>query len=130
MTLQWTGFYAAWIGLITLALAWRVVRQRRQLKIGVGDADNRDLTLRIRAHANLTEYAPIALILLGCAEASGAPLPLLHGCGAALVIGRILHPWGLSGGRGGYHIGRLVGTLLTWLAILAGSLYLLMVAFS
>ncbi len=125
MALQWTGFYGAWIGLITLTLAWLVVRQRRQLKIGLGDADNRALTLRIRAHANLTEYAPIALILLGCVEAGGAPLLLVHGCGAALVAGRVLHPWGLIGGRGGYHPGRFVGTLLTWLSLLVPALYLL-----
>ncbi|MBY6188644.1 MAPEG family protein [Marinobacter hydrocarbonoclasticus] len=128
MALQWTGFYAAWIGLITLALAWQVVRQRRQLKIGVGDADNRGLRLRVRAHANLTEYAPIALILLGCSEASGAPVWLVHGGGLALVLGRVLHPWGLLGGNGGYHIGRFTGTLLTWLSILVSALYLLVMA--
>ncbi|MBW3163872.1 MAPEG family protein [Ferrimonas balearica] len=125
MALQWTGVYAAWIGLISLALAWGVVQQRRALKVGVGDADNRDLQLRVRAHANLIEYAPIALILLGCIEASGGPLWLVHGAGATLVLGRVLHPWGLVGGNGGYHLGRLLGTLLTWLAILVPALYLL-----
>ncbi|MBY5991120.1 MAPEG family protein [Ferrimonas balearica] len=118
MTLAITGLYAALTGVLILTLAAVVVMTRRQERIGIGDGDHRALRLRIRVHANLIEYAPIALILLGCAEAGGAPHWVLHLGGALFLVGRLLHPWGLTAGRGGYHLGRFTGTSATWLAIL------------
>ena len=38
----------------------------------------------------------MALILLGFAEALGAQALVLHGLGSALVVGRLLHAFGVS----------------------------------
>ena len=42
----------------------------------------------------------------------------------ALVVGRILHAWGMINGKGRPHWARMIGILLTWLAILVAALLL------
>ena len=78
----------------------------------------------MRAHGNFTEYVPLALILMGLIELNGGPPPLLHGLGAALVVGRLLHAWGLSGSVG-VSFGRVAGSIATWATIVVGALFAL-----
>jgi len=119
-----TSIYAALCGLLLLTLAWRVVEVRRAAKVGIGDGANPQLARRIRIHANAVEYIPIALILLGLAEAGGFPAWSLHACGASLVVARVLHAYGMTQSAG-TSFGRFYGVLLTWLVLLALSLSLL-----
>ncbi|NDY95967.1 MAPEG family protein [Wenzhouxiangella limi] len=117
-----TLFYAGLSGLILLALSYQVVSLRRRFQVGLGSGEQPELERVIRVHANFCEYAPLALILLLALEGSGAlPAAVLHLLGLALVVGRFLHAWGLSR-TGGVSRGRFVGTLLTWMMLLAGSL--------
>ncbi len=116
-----TPLYAGLIGLLYIALAYNVSRLRVGLKIIMGDGGNDHLNRAIRAHANLTENAPIALILLACIEAQDFSIIVLHVLGATLVVGRLLHAYGLSRSAGP-SFGRAGGILLTWLMILASSL--------
>ncbi|USD39036.1 MULTISPECIES: MAPEG family protein [Ferrimonas] len=118
MSLMISGIYIAATAAIMMVLAYRVVAMRRACGIGVGCGDNRSLEIRIRSHANLLEYAPLMLLMLIAAESNGASGWLLHGCGLIWLVARILHPWGLTGGNGGYHLGRFWGTLLSWIVIL------------
>ena len=113
---QITAFYAALLGLLLLFLAIRVVRGRWTNRIGLGDGGQADMTRRIRVHANLVETVPVALILLLLLELTGVDATWLHGFGIALVVGRVLHAWGLSR-SGGTSFGRMVGTVLTFGAI-------------
>lgn len=120
-----TGFYAALIGLLVVALAARVVRLRRQYRIGIGDGGQPLLARAIRAHGNLIEHAPLMLLLLLIAELSQAlTATWLHVAGGLIVAGRVLHALGLSRSPGA-SLGRSLGTVATWLTLLALALALI-----
>ncbi|MBP7062730.1 MAPEG family protein [Ferrovibrio sp.] len=121
--------YAALLGLLLLALTTAVVRLRGKHKVGIGDGGHADLALACRAHANFIEYVPLALILLLLLEYRGVPVWALHGLGAGLFLGRVLHAWGLSRSQG-TSPGRAIGILLTWISILVPSLWLLVISFT
>jgi uncharacterized membrane protein YecN with MAPEG domain len=115
-----TAFYAALMALWLLVLAAPISRLRHKERIGIGDGGNTDLARAIRVHANAVEWVPPVLLLMLLAELNRAPTFLLHGCGVALIVGRLLHAHGLS--RNAWHsTGRFWGTGLTWatLAVLA-----------
>jgi len=116
-----TPLYAGLLGLLLIFLAFNVSRYRVGLKISSGDGDHPGLRRAIRAHGNLTENAPIGLILLAAIEAQGFTEITIHVLGSALVIGRMLHAFGLARHEG-RSVGRALGILLTWLMILATSL--------
>lgn len=115
------ALYAALVVVLLLVLAVPISRLRRASGVGLGDGGNRELARAIRAHANLLEWGVPAIVLLLIAELTRAPVFLLHGCGIVLIVGRVLHAFGLSRSSG-YSFGRFVGTALTWavLLVLAG----------
>lgn len=119
-----TGVYAAVIGLLAVYLTVNVIRFRVSLKVGAGDGGHPELAQAIRAHANLTEHAPLALILIGSAEALGANSKLIYVLGALLLIGRLASAWGLSQSSGTTQ-GRQIGLALTVIAMLVASLTVL-----
>lgn len=125
--LEITSLYAALSALILLVLALRVVQQRWATRTGIGDGGDKVLARRIRIHANAMENIPIVLILLGLAEMGGAAAWLLHACGAALVIGRLTHAYGMTR-TAGSSWGRATGMLTAWLATLVLSIQLLLSA--
>ena len=106
-----------------------MVRSRRELSVGLGDGGQESLLRAQRAQANFTEYVPIALILLAVAESQVLTGWLLHTAGAILVLGPILHAWGLNQSSG-RSFGRYWGTLLTWVVIFALSLANIFASFS
>jgi uncharacterized protein len=118
-----TSLYAALAVLLVLVLVARVVQRRRAARIGLGDGGDAELARRIRAHANAIETLPLGLLLLALLELGGTAVLLLHALGATLLIGRILHAWGISG-TAGVSFGRFHGMLLTLLALLAMALLL------
>ena len=120
-----TGVFAAVIGILLLVLSAQVVRFRLKYKKGLGITDDRDFEAAVRAHANLVEYAPVGLIMLAIAELNGVASGLIYWTGMALVVGRVLHAFGMINGRGGTHWARMIGILLTWLSILVAALLLL-----
>jgi len=115
-----TPLYAGLLGLLLIVLAFNITRYRVSLKISFGDGGHPALTRAIRAHANLVENAPLALILLLSVEVQGFSAPVVHALGGTLVIGRILHAFGLSRYEG-TSVCRAVGILLTWVVILVAS---------
>lgn len=119
------SLYTALSVLLVLWLAWRVTALRRDLKIGIGDGSDHRMSRAVRVHANAVEYLPLALIQLALLELSGHPAGLLHACGAALLVGRSLHAWGLSKSAG-VSFGRAGGTLLTWVTMLVMAVLLLL----
>lgn len=118
-----SALYAGLCGLLLLGLAVLVVARRRSAKIGIGFRDDRELERRVRAHGNAAEYVPIALLLLLIAELSGLGGTWLHAVGIGLVAARVAHAWGLVNSAG-TSPGRFVGTLGTWIVILALSIWL------
>ena len=103
--------------LLMLVLAVPVVLHRNTHKIGIGDGGDKRLARKIRVHGNFVEYVPIALLVLALLELSGLPVAWVWGFGGALLLGRLLHAFGLSR-SGGYSVGRFTGTALTWLVLL------------
>ena len=110
-------FYAGILGLICLVLAVLVVRQRGKTKTGLGTGGHLALEQSIRVHANFVEYVPLILILMLLLELSGLAPVWLHVMGISLVVGRVLHAWGLSGNPN-ESLGRAAGITLTWLTLL------------
>ena len=96
MTFAITPLYALPLALIFLILFFRTTSMRSGLKISIGDGGNVDMLLRIRHHGNFVEWTPFVLILMILAEGMGAPAIYLHISGALLLIGRIVHPFGLK----------------------------------
>ena len=88
--------YAGLIGLWLLLLSVRVIAFRRTARVNLGHGENIELERRIRAHANLMEYGPVALILLALLEWGSWSPVLLNLLGIMLIAGRFLHGWALS----------------------------------
>lgn len=114
-TLPVTLASAAALGAINLWLALRIVRMRVRDEVLIGDGGDDLLAGRMRAHANLVEYAPFVLVLLALIE-------LARGSGMALgltalifVIARIAHPMGMDLRRS--NLPRAGGAILTWLVL-------------
>lgn len=107
---------AGLLGLVFLALTYRVVARRVSGKIMIGDGGDAQMLERIRAHANFTEHVPLALILMAAIEyTAGHHSPFLWGSGALLVIARIAHAIGMS--RPSPNPFRAAGALISWALI-------------
>jgi len=107
-----TPLYAGLLLLWFLVLAWRVIR-RRGHGISLGDGGDPAMLRVIRGHANFAEYVPLALLLLAILELSDSPVYVLHGLGATLLTGRLLHGYSLSF-TDSFQFGRFWGTALTF----------------
>ena len=93
-----TAIAASILSVLYFKLAVKVVTYRKKSQISVGYGDNEKLHRAIRAHANLTEYAPLGLILIACLEMNNAPWLLTAILALGFVSGRILHPMGMKVG--------------------------------
>jgi len=91
-----TAFYASLLAFLFVLLSARVIAQRREARVELGAGESRELLRRSRVHANFAEYVPMALLLLAFAESLKVPSIVLHALGAALLVGRVLHAYGLS----------------------------------
>lgn len=119
-----TGLYAALAALLIMILAVRVMLRRTSARIGIGDGGDHELAKRVRVHANAVEYLPIGLILLLILELDQTTPMLVHAFGITLVLGRVLHAFGLSR-TSKVSAGRALGTALSLLAIGAMAVLLL-----
>jgi uncharacterized protein len=91
-----TAFYASLLAALYLFLSVRVIGWRRQQRVEIGHGEDAQLLRRMRVHANFAEYVPFALVLMALAESLGPPHILTHLVGLMLVVGRVLHAYGLS----------------------------------
>lgn len=114
------GFYTFLNALIMLILSILVVRARVTTRTMIGDGGNPAMAGALRAHANNTEYVPMALILMWALTTPlGSSIWLIHGLGVPLTVGRILHAIGLSRSTGTSTL-RFLGMVLTWTAFIVG----------
>src|SRR6185503_15364877 len=100
--MQWphiTAVYLALLALVYAALAINVVRLRSA----------------IRAHAHFAEYVPVITLMVATLEMSGVAAWRVHVLMAALLISRLLHPFGMYAkpGTPAFRIGRVGGMALT-----------------
>src|SRR5437867_11021176 len=91
---------------------------RRQEHVGIGDGNNRRLQRAIRVHANFAEYVPLALLLTVFVELQQLSPFLIHLLCLALVIGRVVHAYGVSQEKEDYRL-RVAGIALTFGTIAA-----------
>jgi len=91
-----TALYAGLLALLFLVLSARTILYRRAQKVEIGDGGDRELLRRARVHANFAEYVPFTLVLMGLAESLGTPARGLNTIGIVLLVGRLVHAWGLS----------------------------------
>jgi uncharacterized membrane protein YecN with MAPEG domain len=112
--------YMALAALLLLFLSVRVSMLRRRYNVGIGDGGHEDLLRAIRVQANFVEYVPIALLLILAADLVGHEKIFVHILGIALLIARVFHAWGVSL-HSGPSFGRMVGTSLTFLVLIAGA---------
>jgi uncharacterized membrane protein YecN with MAPEG domain len=122
-----TALYAGILGFLGLVLASRVVQNRVRHRIALGDRGNDEMQRAMRVFGNFTEYVPMILLLIGFGEMLGAGKWITHGLGAALLVARLSHAVGLSKSSG-RTLGRAVGVVLTWLALLVSSALLIWLA--
>lgn len=111
-----TTLSAVILGLWLVVLSVRVIRGRRDNKVSLGDGGNDLLNRRIRAQGNLSEYAPISLVLIFLAESQGGPAWLVALLAAIFVTGRLLHGYALSFTEN-WGFGRLGGMMMTFSAL-------------
>jgi uncharacterized membrane protein YecN with MAPEG domain len=121
-----SGLYAALLTIVVITLALRVIRQRFVHRIGLGDGGQESLMRAMRVHGNAIETIPLSLLLLIILEVNQASGTSLHIFGSLLLIGRVLHAWGMSR-KSSHSFGRFWGTLTTLLvqmAMVAANLWL------
>jgi len=92
-----TGLYAALLVVLFIVLSARVIVARRTEKISLGHGEDEMLLRRTRAQANCAEYAPFGILMMAIAETLSAPFWLIHIMGLLLVIGRVMHAYGVGG---------------------------------
>lgn len=114
MTFPITAPFAAALTLIFIILTYAVILVRAKSGIGLGDGGNIQLLTRMRQQANFAENVPLTLVLMALAEAGGAGPTLLTLCGAALVLARLVHPFGIKP-EAATHPARIFGATVTTL---------------
>ncbi len=112
---------ASLLGLLLVYLSVGVTNARGRTRTSTGSGDDEGLHNAVRAHGNLTEYAPLGLILIGLLEIAEANFYLVLGIAIAFVAGRYMH--GLTFGKfEGRNPFRYWGIVLTFVAILIASI--------
>ncbi len=115
-----TGIYVALLALVGLALQQHVGRERLRAGISLYHGDDELLAVAMRRQANFVEQVPIALMLLAVLELNGAGAIWLHGLGSALLVARVVHPFGLEM-QDFKRMPRFIGALGTLLVVLLAS---------
>ena len=117
-----TAIFTALLALMLVGLSIRVVVLRAGKKINYLDGGDADLGRAIRVQGNFTEYVPIALALIGMAEWLGASHWSVYALGAALIVARIVHAYGLYAAA---FPGRVFGASVSWLVIVVAAVVVL-----
>ncbi len=116
MTFPTTTLYVLPLIPIFILLFFRVSSRRTELKASIGTADDATLHERIRHHGNFVEWVPFVLILMLLAEANGGNTIAIHTAGGFLVLGRVLHPFGLRADNPAHPL-RIAGNSLNLLSV-------------
>lgn len=112
MSVPITALYAGVLGLLSVLLANLVLHSR----LRAARLPDWKPEAMLRVQANFVENAPLALILMLVLELQQVAPAVVHGFGAALVLCRLLHAWGL-GAYPGANYPRLIGAQGTFLVV-------------
>lgn len=118
MTLPITAITAAICAIMLLITAIDTVRQRMRAKAAFGNHGDAKLISASRSHGNLAEHAPLAIILIGLLEQSGASHWPLTGVATLFLAARALHIVGLYAPMSTTPpLPRSIGVMATWLSL-------------
>ncbi len=115
-----TPLYAALIALIFVVLSVRILLLRRRRGIAIGTGEDQKLTRAMRVHSNFAEYVPLALILFYFLEVETDADLWIHVLCVSLIIGRLLHAYGVSQVEENYRF-RIAGMILTLGCLISAS---------
>ncbi|MEO9599582.1 MAPEG family protein [Parasphingorhabdus sp.] len=122
MILPITLTIAGAAALINIWLMIRVGQVRTSEKVSVGDGGNDKVIRRMRAHSNYIESAPFVILLVGLIELASPSSPTwLWIVSGVYLLGRVAHGIGMDDGK--FAKGRMIGTLVTMLALLGLGIY-------
>ncbi len=119
-----TPAYAAIFALVFVVLSVRTLLIRRGANVAIGDGGDPRLARAARAHSNFAEYVPIALLIIYFREIQDAGAVWIHVHCLTLLVGRILHAYGVSQVNENYRY-RVAGMALTLFAMISASVLLL-----
>ena len=91
-----TPIYAGVLALLFVVLSLRVIAGRRKFHVGFGDGGYDLLLRRIRVHSNFAEHVPLVILLMILAENQNSPDWRIHFIGIVLIVGRIIHAFGVG----------------------------------
>lgn len=117
MTLTLTSLYALPLAVLALILWFNVSRTRAATHVSIGDGGDVALHQHIRRHGNFIETVPMTLILMALAEVQGVAPLWLHAAGVLLLLGRLVHPFGLRADNAAHPL-RIVGNTAGLMALL------------
>ncbi|MEM8982124.1 MAG: MAPEG family protein [Pseudomonadota bacterium] len=119
-----TPAYAALFALFFVALSIRTIVMRRRYGVALGHGDQALVERATRAHANFAEYVPFTLLLVAFLESLLSTSVVTHALCIGLLVGRIVHAYGVSQPNENYRF-RVTGMLLTFTVLLAAALLIL-----
>lgn len=123
------GSYLVGNLVLLMVLTVAVIRFRFTNNVSLGDGGDGALSQRIRAHGNFVEFAPLHLIAMLSMMQLGTSSLMLHVVGAAFLVGRVLHGWGITRPDAS-NLARQLGTILTLLSFLIAIVYLIVLIVS
>lgn len=130
MHLMITALTTVALALLLVFLSVATIRLRIKYEASFGDAGQQGLACAIRAHGNLTEYAPIGIILIGLLETYDANHLALGIVASAFVACRTLNAIGLFNPPGPPTATRSIGIVGTLLILLGLAVWLLILVHS
>ena len=95
MTLQITSILTGIFCILIVVLSLQVSLRRREKNVSVGDAGDRMLQRRIRAHGNFIENAPLMVLAVAFLEYNAGARWLVAVIALAFLISRVLHAIGI-----------------------------------
>ena len=93
-------FLTATLALLTAILGLLVSLRRREIGVSYGDGGDAVLARRVRAHGNLVEYAPMAVLLVWGLGAAGIGSGWAWAAALILLAARLLHAAGVLRPKG------------------------------
>lgn len=101
----------AGMGLLYIVFGVLAGGKRGKTKTSLGAGTDPDMIKAFRAHGNLTEWAPIAVMLIAGMEYLQASTPLLVSLASVYFVARALHSAGILMEGEKPHIFRAIGAL-------------------
>ena len=120
ITLITTGI----LGILFFIHSIRTIAGRKLTKTNLGDGGTDLMVRRIRIHGNFAEYIPFLLLVLLLLEIRQTATSALVAYASMLIVGRVLHFYGLYSQESPMWA-RVSGMHLTLWPLLVGSIYLL-----